>query len=129
MTKTPKNYICLAPKVAGLLFAAFLALFSLDVISPEASISQILLGLLIHNIPVFVLLAVLVIAWRHEIVGSIVFALAGVLYILLIGVSAFRQQFAWYMVSWCVFIAGPAFGVSFLYYYCWRKKRTDNIGA
>jgi hypothetical protein len=123
MSNITHGKVCLIPKIAGMLFVAFLALFSLDVISPESSIGQILLGLLIHNIPVFILLATLLIAWRHEIVGAVVFALAGILYILLILFNAINHQFAWYMVSWCFSIAGPAFVVSYLYFYCWKNKK------
>jgi len=34
-----------------------------------------------HNIPVFIMIIVLVIAWKHEIVGAIAFLLAGLIYV------------------------------------------------
>ncbi|MFA6992893.1 MAG: hypothetical protein WC269_06535 [Candidatus Gracilibacteria bacterium] len=126
MVNNIQRKICLVPKIAGLFFVAFLSLFSLDVISPEYSVGQILLGLFMHNIPVFILLAVLFVAWRYEIVGAVVFALAGVLYILLIIFNTINHQFAWYMVSWCFSIAGPAFVVSYMYFYCWRNKKRSS---
>ena len=54
----------------SIIFICFLALFSLDVISPELSFWQIAVGLFIHNIPALVLLAVLLISWKQEIVGG-----------------------------------------------------------
>ena len=126
MANNAHRKVCLVPKIVGLLFVAFLALFSLDVISPEYSIGQILLGLFMHNIPVFILLAVLFVAWRYEIVGAVAFALAGVLYILLIIFNAINHQFAWYMISWSFTIAGPAFVVSYLYFYCWKNKKRED---
>jgi len=56
-------------------------MFSLDVFSPGLSASQILIGLLMHNIPVFVLMIILIISWKYEIIGGIAFLLAGLLYI------------------------------------------------
>lgn len=126
MTDNTYKKVCLIPKIAGLLFVAFLALFSLDVISPEYGIGQIMLGLLIHNIPVFILLAVILVAWRYEIVGAVVFVLAGILYISLIVFNVINHQFAWYVVSWSFVIAGPAFVVSYMYFYCWKKKKQGN---
>ena len=93
---------------------------SLDVISPELSFQQIAIGLFMHNIPVFILTAVLLISWKYEIVGGIVFILAGLLYILML---AMNSKFEWYMLSWSVTIAGPAFIIGILFLKNWLQKR------
>lgn len=73
MERKVSTFVYWAPRVASILFIVFLSLFSLDVISPSLSLSQILIGMLIHNIPVFVLIVVLIISWKYEIEGGITF--------------------------------------------------------
>ena len=111
------------PRIISILFILFLSLFSLDVISPEHSFWEIVIGLLVHNIPAFILAIVLAISWRYEIVGGLVFMLAGILYIL----SLFLNPvFEWYMISWSIMIAGPAFliGILFMMNWIWRKDNS-----
>jgi len=100
------------PRIFSVFFILFLALFSLDAGS--------FIGFLIHNIPVIVLSIVLAISWKYEIVGGIVFILAGLLYIFML---AMNPKFEWYMLSWSVTIAGPAFFIGVLFLIGWRKKR------
>lgn len=114
------RFIYWTPRIAGILFVLFLMLFSLDIFQPGLTVQQIAVGLFMHNIPALFLLFVLIISWRYEIVGGIVFILAGLLYILML---ALNPRFEWYMVSWSVIIAGPAFLVGFLYMLNWRGKR------
>lgn len=102
------------------MFIAFLALFSLDVITPEASLKEIRVGLIMHNIPVFIMITVLVVAWRHEVVGALGFLLAGVIYI----VFTARSGLGWPIVlSWSMTIAGPAFLIGALFLVNWFKGR------
>jgi len=73
-----------------------------------------------HNIPSLVLLIVLVISWKYEWVGGVVFILAGALYIFLLFMNS---QFEWYMLSWSVTIAGSAFFVGILFFVNWWRKK------
>lgn len=123
MKKKINKFIYWTPRILSLLFICFLALFSLDVISPDLSPGQIVLGLFMHNIPVFILLIVLLISWKREIVGGVVFILAGALYVVMILMNIFRNSFEWYMLSWVLTIAGPAFLVGALFIVNWLKKR------
>ncbi|MFA6549845.1 MAG: hypothetical protein WCT36_00635 [Candidatus Gracilibacteria bacterium] len=122
MSKINK-FIYWTPRILSIIFIAFLALFSLDVFSSESSFWQIILGLLIHNIPVFVLLAILIISWKYEIVGGIAFILAGLAYIVLIVADALKNQFEWYMIAWTIQISGVAFFIGILFLIGWFKKK------
>ncbi len=118
MERKISRFVYWTPRILSIIFICFLALFSLDVISPELSFWQIVAGLFVHNIPVFILLAVLLISWKYEIVGGIAFILAGILYIIvLIG-----KPFEWYMLSWVVQISGVAFFIGILFIVNWLKK-------
>ena len=96
------------------------ALFSLDVITPESSLKEIIVGLIMHNIPVFIMIIVLVIAWKHEIVGAIAFLLAGLIYVVFTTRSGLDWRIA---LSWSMTIAGPAFLIGGLFLVNWFRKR------
>jgi len=119
MKKRVGKFRHLAPRILGILFVLFLMLFSLDVFEPGLTASQIALGLLIHNIPALILFGLLILSWKYEIAGAVTFILAGLVYIcLLIG-----PEFKWYMISWSLIIAGPAFLIGILFLTEWLKKR------
>lgn len=130
MEKKINKFVYWTPRIISIIFVLFLALFSLDVFSPGLSFWQIALGLLMHNIPALLLLAVVIISWKREIVGGIVFILAGLLYS---GLSIFRiitsSPTEWYMLAWSVQIAGPAFFIGILYIIGWRKKRNSHLNS
>ncbi len=103
----------------SILFILFLALFSLDIFEMKLGFWGTAVGLFMHNIPSLVLLIVLLISWKHEIVGGVAFILAGILYIVLL----MRNPFEWYMLTWALQISGVAFLVGILFIVGWRKKR------
>jgi hypothetical protein len=94
-------------------------MFSLDVFEQELTPMQLAIGLFIHNIPALILLILLIISWKYEILGGIVFISAGLIYILLLTLSS---RFEWYMLSWSAIISGPAFLIGILFLIGWRKK-------
>jgi len=97
-------------------------MFSLDVFEPGLSVKEIAIGLFMHNIPTLILLIVTIISWKYEIVGGIVFILAGLLYIIMLIINSFE----WYMLAWSLQIAGPAFLIGILFILNWKKKRSFN---
>lgn len=113
------------PRVLSILFISFLALFSLDVFTPGAGVWAIVMGLVIHNIPVIILAAVIVIAWRYEWIGGVAFLLAGIAYI----VAVANRELPWYIsLSWSMTIAGPAFLIAALFFANWfMKDRRDSL--
>ena len=66
-----------AARILGILAIAFISLFALDVFSEGAGLGQKIAAFLLHMIPSFVLIIVLIIAWKHELVGGILIALIG----------------------------------------------------
>jgi hypothetical protein len=123
MIKKRNKFIYWTPRILSIAFICFLALFSLDVIQPGLSISQIMIGLFMHNIPALILLVVLLISWKYEIVGGIAFILFGILYIITILRTAIANSFEWYYLSWIVQISGIAFFIGILFLIGWFKKR------
>lgn len=117
------GFVYWAPRILSILFIIFLTMFSFDVISPDLSTGQILLNFVMHSIPSLVLLFVLIISWRYEIVGAVVFLLAGIAYTIL---TVFRSSVSLPMaISWSLTLAGPAILIGVLFWLNWsaRKKR------
>jgi len=61
-------------RVFLILLIVFWAMFSLDVFQEEG-FWNILVGFLMHNIPVFVMIIILVIAWKREHIGGMLLML------------------------------------------------------
>jgi hypothetical protein len=66
------------PRILTILAILFMMMFSFDVFRGNEPLGRKLLGFLIHNIPVLILTAILIIAWRWEIIGGVVFILCSV---------------------------------------------------
>ncbi len=111
------------PRVLSILFICFLALFSLDVFEPGMSAGEIMLGLLIHNIPSIIMVVLLVIAWKKEIVGAVGYFGAGLLYIGIVIFNIVNSGLQWYLsISWSLIIAGPLFIIGILFLINWKKR-------
>lgn len=65
------------PRILCILSILFVSLFAFDSFAPGLTIWQQLGAFAIHLIPSFVLLALLIVAWKWEYVGGIIFILIG----------------------------------------------------
>lgn len=120
MRKKGKGWLFWTPRILSILFIVFLALMSLDIFDMKLGVWGTIVGLFMHNIPALVLLVVLLISWKHEIVGGIAFILAGLLYIVWV---LMKNPFQWYYLSWIAQISGIAFLIGILFIIGWNKKR------
>ncbi|HWQ59788.1 MAG TPA: hypothetical protein VN420_01420 [Candidatus Fimivivens sp.] len=122
--KTSGGFVQWAPRIASIGFLLFLSLFSLDVFEPGRSAGEIALGLLMHNIPVFVLAVLTAAAWKRPIIGGITFISAGILYIALVFLGGVRGGIDWKIaLLWSVQLSGIAFLVGGLYIAGWKRSR------
>ena len=60
------------PRILGILAILFVSMFALDSFSPERAFWQNSVAFIIHLIPSFVLLALLIFAWKYEKTGGII---------------------------------------------------------
>ena len=124
MGKKVNRFIYWTPRTLAILFILFLAMFSLDIFEGNYGFWGTIIGLFMHNIPALILLVLVIIAWKHELVGAITFILAGLLYSSLTFISIGKDGFDWRMaLSWSLTIAGPAFLVGILFLIGWFQKR------
>ena len=116
MNTSIKRVLFWAPRVLCILFAIFLSLFALDVFSEGYGFGETILALLIHLVPVYIVFIVLVIAWRWEWVGAILF----------IALALFYLVWSWERFHWIAYlvISGPLAlsGVLFLFNWIFRAQ-------
>lgn len=130
--KKVSNALFWTPRILSILFVLFLMMFSLDVFEEGKTATEIAIGLFMHNIPAFILAAIVWISWKKEIVGAIAFTLAGLLYFLRTTITAITtgidtsQSLAANIgmaMSWSLTIALPAILIGILYWINWKKRR------
>lgn len=120
MEKTEK-FLYWSPRILSILFIIFLSMFSLDVYEPGMSAREVAIGMLMHNIPSFIMIVLLIIAWRNDIFGAISFIGAGLLYMVFIVMNTTQP---WYIaITWAISIVGPAFLIGILFLMNWRRNR------
>lgn len=124
-----KNILYWTPRVLTILFTAFLALFALDVFGEDYTFWETLVALFMHLIPNFLLIILLVIAWKWERVGGVLFIGLGLLFMVWFGgidvltrntAAGFRAE------NWFGGLLVPGFvalvGVLFLLDQAYRKR-------
>jgi hypothetical protein len=99
------------PRVLAIAFILFLALFALDVFGEGYSLGETLVALFMHLIPNFVLAAILVVAWKREWIGAVLFFGLGIFYLV-----ATRGNEHW---TAYLFISGPLFLMGILFQLNW----------
>jgi hypothetical protein len=76
------SFIYWGPRVGCILLVAFMSLFALDVFEAGIPLSEMLLGFLMHMLPMIGLAVVLAIAWRLPWFGAGFFGLATVAFLM-----------------------------------------------
>ena len=83
-----------APRVLGILFVLFTSIFSLDVFDAGYTFPETMIALIMHLLPTIILAILLVISWKYELVGGIIFLLLGMAFPILILLSMSEGEFA-----------------------------------
>ena len=116
MTSTQKLLLW-GPRIAGIVVAAFLALFAMDAFNERAGVSA-LPDFAIHLIPSLLVLAVVALAWRYQWIGAIAFIGLAVLYAMMV-----RGR-----LDWIVAISGPLVLVGVLFLVSWHYHADLHAG-
>jgi len=102
-----------APRVLCIAFAIFVSLFALDVFSEGYGFWQTIVALLIHLVPTAIIVIGLLISWRWEWVGAVMF----------IGLGTYYTLGEWKHPNWVLTIAGPLFLIGALFLFDWVKRK------
>ena len=112
MTLSSSRVLYWAPRVLALLFIAFVSLFALDVFQEGRGFWQTILALTMHLIPSFVLLAILVVAWRWEWMGAAAFAAFAVFFYIIVRAPWWGKAM----------FAIPCLVTAWLFFLNWRNR-------
>ena len=101
------------PRILCILTALFLMIFSLDVFGEAKGFWNIALGLFMHNLPSLFMLGILIVVWRWEWVGAVIFTAMGILYIVMFW-GRFHLS-AYFLIAGPLFLLGILFFVNWIY--------------
>jgi hypothetical protein len=73
-----KKLLWWTPRILAILAILFMMMFSMDCFGPEYSFKEKMICFIMHNIPVYFVIICLVIAWKWELPGGILFILASI---------------------------------------------------
>lgn len=114
MKTLSKQLLFWIPRILTILFAGFISLFALDVFQEGMELWDAIGALLVHLIPTFILIVLLLMSWRWEwIVGS-VFIILGLVYMII----NFDYK------QWIIAISGPMLLIGILYLLDWNKRKS-----
>lgn len=68
-----------APRVVAILTILFVSLFAFDSFSAEKTFWKQILDFTLHLVPSFLLISILILAWKSELLGGIIFILLGLI--------------------------------------------------
>jgi hypothetical protein len=114
-----------APRILCILAILFISMFALDAFGPGLTIWQQIASFLMGMVPSFLLVMLLVFAWKWEFAGGIVFLLIGLGTSPLIFIHNYtRNQSAWLSFNIMLMVCFPfiVVGILFLVNH-FRKKR------
>ena len=77
------NAVRWTARTACILFILFISMFAFDVFGQAAGFWRTAAGFLIHLLPSFVMIAVLILSWKRPLIGSIFFLIFALSYLLL----------------------------------------------
>ena len=123
--KIPVKTIFWAPRILGILAISFISIFALDAFHPDMTLLEQLRDFLMHLVPSFVLLAILLVAWKWELIGGIIFVAIGLVLTPLIYIHNYNMNGSvWMSLGIIMLITFPFIlvGVLFLLDYKINKK-------
>ncbi|MHC1704866.1 MAG: hypothetical protein AB9846_13235 [Tenuifilaceae bacterium] len=124
--KTSIRVIHWMPRILCILAILFLSMFALDAFDPKLTILQQIGGFLIHLIPSFILIALLILAWKWELIGGIIFILIGLGFSPFIFIHNYHMNNSIWMSLFVVLMINiPFVLVGFLFILSNYKKKKD----
>jgi hypothetical protein len=116
MNPTTRRLLYWTPRILCIAFAAFLAIFALDVFDEPMSVGQRAVALAMHLLPTLTVLAGLAVVWRWEWIGALLFPALAVVHVIW---SGGRFDPSVYAV-----IDGPLVLAGILFAFNWRHRAT-----
>ena len=129
--KTSIQILHWTPRFLCIIAILFVSLFALDAFAFGHTIWQQLAGFLKHLIPSFILLAFLLIAWKYEYIGGLIFAIMGLGFSPFIFLHNYHMNHSVVMSLIIILMITIPFvivGVLFILSHFMKKKNLQNTG-
>ena len=104
-----------APRILGILMTLFIGMFALDAFDPHLTILRQISNFLIQLIPAYIALITVVIAWKWDLAGCLIYLV----------LSLFYASWAWHHPLWILGISLPLIILSILFFISWYLKRKE----
>lgn len=115
------------PRIICILAILFISMFTLDSFNPGVTVWQQIVAFLIHLIPSFILIALLIVAWKWELVGGLIYTLIGLGFSPFIFIHNYQIHHSVVMsISIVLLINVPFILVGVLFILSHFKKRKQN---
>ncbi len=95
------------PRILTIAFILFISLFALDSFGGDVPVLHQIIGFIIHLIPSFVLVAILILAWKKPQIGGIIFLGIGCAFTIFF--NTYEHLLNFLLISCPVFIIGILF--------------------
>ena len=114
------------PRIICILAILFISMFALDAFAPGLTIWQQIGAFLMHLIPSFILIALLVVAWKWELIGGIIFIIIGLVLSPLVYQHNYNMNHSIGMsLGILAMITFPFVVVGFLFIVSYNKKKKN----
>ena len=128
--KTSIKLLHWTPRIICILSILFVSLFALDSFSPDLTIWQQIGDFLMHLIPSFALLILLIIAWKWEFIGGVIFAIIGLGFSPFIFMHNYKMnQSVWHSLTIIFLITMPFVIVGILFIVSHNKKKKSLLST
>jgi len=127
--KTSRKIVYWIPRILCILAILFLTMFGLDEFDGKHTFWQEMFGFFMHSIPSLVLAGLLIVAWKWELTGGIIFTILGLLFTPYIYVHNYNMNHSfWISLSVIALITFPFILVGILFLVSYRlgeKEKTE----
>jgi hypothetical protein len=128
--KTSTKVIYWLPRILCILAILFISFFALDSFSSERTFLQNVAAFMVHLIPSFFLLAVLIVAWKWEKVGGIILIIISMAFCIFVFILNYKRTNSVSTSLMITLILGIPFflaGILFIRSYFMKKKELSGF--
>jgi hypothetical protein len=113
--KTSLKIFYWTPRILGILMTLFIGMFALDAFDPRLAVLRQVVNFLIQLIPAYIALVTVIIAWKWDLAGCLVYLL----------LSLFYASWAFHHPLWILGISVPLMALSILFFVSWYLSRKN----
>lgn len=103
-----------APRILLIAYIVFISLFALDVFSENLGFIDFLIAAFMHMLPTFVLIILLLISWKWDLAGAILFFIIAVVFTFFF--NTYEETLPFLFISLPVFVASLLFFMNYIVY-------------